>query len=90
MPINVHASGSESIEYRKHAARLIIDFSEYRFALDEGIGASLKDRARLDIVRRLQDDVSDIANSATTDCLQVDPLTLKLAAEFGQGPRLMC
>ena len=58
MPVYVHTCGGETIENGEHAARLVVDFGEYGFALDECVGASLKYRARLDVVGGLQDDVA--------------------------------
>ena len=89
MSVGVHASGGETIENGEHAARLVIDFGEYGFALNEGVSTSLEHRTGLGIVGSLQDDVTDFTDSTATDGLKVDPLALKLAAERSERPRLM-
>ena len=89
MSVHVHACGGQTIKYGEHAARLVVDFGEYGFALNEGVRTGLKDRACLDVVGSLQNDVADFTDSTATDGLEVDPLALKLAAKRGERPRLM-
>ena len=89
MSVDVHASGGEAIENGEHAARLVVHFGEYGFALNEGVSTSLKHRTGLRIVGSLQNDVADFTDSTATDGLEVDPLALNLAAERGERPRLM-
>lgn len=89
MSVDVHASGGETIEYREHSTRLVVNFGENGFTLNECVGASLKHRARLGVVSGLQNDVANLADSTATDGLEIDPLALELAAELGERPRLM-
>lgn len=89
MPVDVHAGGGESIEHGEHATRLVVNFGEYGFALNECVRASLEHRARLGVVGGLQNDVANLADSTATDGLEINLLALKFTAKLGQCPRLM-
>ena len=76
----VHACSGETIEHGEHAARLVVNFGEYGFALNECVGASLEHRARLGVVGGLQNDVANLADSTATDGLEINLLALKFTA----------